>query len=65
MTHKAIFDIFNTKFLSQNKKPIKEWFPNGRGSIRVVFDDRSVIIFSWENDEEWSIETMKKFLKNL
>lgn len=62
MTHKAIFDIFNTRSISEPRKTIKEWFPNGRGSIRIIFEDKSEIIFTWKGDDEWSIESVKNYL---
>lgn len=65
MTPNILFNIFKTKFLSSTNKTVKEWFPNGRGSIRVVLEDRNVLVFRYENENEWTIETMKNFLKRM
>ena len=44
---------------------IVEWFPNGRDSIRVKFDDGVELVFTYYNDTNWRIEPIDTFLKQV
>lgn len=57
MFHHKIVDIFKGLFpdLWEN---VQEWFPAGKGSIRMKLANRSELIFSYTNNKRWSLETI-------
>lgn len=71
MTHNRIYEVVKEKFTEEendkriclvNKKAIKEWFPNGKNSIRIIFCDGSVLVFSIFGSD-WRIETLNCFIE--
>lgn len=44
---------------------LKEWFPNGRNSIRVRLDTGKEFIFTYNSSDDWKIESVGSFLKGL
>ena len=46
---------------------ISEWFPNGKNSVRIRFKDRRCveIVFTYRNNENWRLETVKQYLDHL
>lgn len=66
MSHDIILGYFR-KCIPQCSKPtkIKEWFPNGKNSIRIRFNDDSDYIFTYYGDGVWCFETVDCFIMRL
>ena len=41
------------------------WFPNGRNSIRIRDINRHELIFTYCDENNWRLETVNEFLKNM
>lgn len=59
--------IFN-KFKEFVPVPIEEierWYPNTTDSIRVRLTSKLELIFTYENDDKWSLDTVERYLSNI
>ena len=64
MVHKDIFETFK-KLFPIYAEGVTEWFPNGKGSIRVRLGAlHQEFIFTIHSNKEWRFETMENFIKN-
>lgn len=59
-----VFEIFKSMFPS-HKKDVIEWFPNGYRSIRLVLKDSRELIFTYDCEQNWMLETKMSFLNRL
>lgn len=66
MTHDVIFSYFRKCIPRISKMTkIEEWFPNGKNSIRVRFEDQEEYVFTYYGDNDWSLETVGCFIRRL
>ena len=64
MTHTDLFKMFKT-FFPLYAEMAKEYFPNGKNSIRVRMDGiNKDYIFTFHDKNDWKFETVNSFLKN-
>lgn len=61
MIHSQIYGYFK-ECLPEREKEVKEYFPNGRNSIRVRQNDGQEFIFSVTAPKVWKFETIDQFL---
>lgn len=64
MFHKKLIDNFKT-ILRIDEKDIKEWFPNGRNSIRVVLNNGYQLILTYHSVNDWCVETRVSYENKL
>lgn len=69
MVHHEVLEMFK-KMLSFGgedhiTKIIKDWFPNGKNSIRVRFVNNDELIFTYNSPTRWSIITKDEFVDNM
>lgn len=64
MSHVIIFKQF-TKHFPVWADQVKEWFPNGKNSIRVRLTVNTCYIFTWNGIEDWCLETVDSYIKNM
>ena len=64
MQHVEVIDRLNKMFPNMTGH-MKIWFPNGKNSIRVRRGDNKEFIFTYNNDEDWRLETTSSFLNNM
>lgn len=64
MLHKEIFHLFK-EYFSQYGKQTKEWFPNGKDSIRVRLFSGSDFVFTFHNDDDWCFETVDSHIRKM
>lgn len=62
MKHEMIYEKFREIF---PKAEIKTWVVNGPNGIQVDLLDGSILIFTYVSDEEWGLETIKLYVKNM
>ena len=64
MVHKDLYKMFATLFPTHAKLS-KEYFPNGKNSIRIRIGATNVdYIFTFNGMDDWKFETVNSFLKN-
>jgi len=64
MFHKDVFEDF--KIISHIvDDDIKEWFPNGKNSIRAVLKNGYQLIFTYNSVKDWSLETRVSYENRL
>lgn len=64
MTQKEVFEIFK-QYFPQMKDQIHDWFPNGKHSVRVRLGNGQNIIFTFNGDKNWCLETAESFINHL
>ena len=64
MTHKDIYKWFKHIF-PQYSERLKEWFPNGKDSIRIRLETGRDFVFTYHNREDWRFETVDSFIKQM
>ena len=64
MTQQDVFEQFK-KIFPQYTDRTEAWFPNGKHSIRIRLLTGHDFIFTYNNHEQWSFETVDMFLKRL
>ena len=73
MTHRVVYNMFFCAMQQLNfyrsmehlHDQIDTWFPNGKSSIRIRFKDLREIIFTYNEYNNWSIETVDSYLKRI
>lgn len=58
MTGKSIIDIFKREWPELGAQ-VEKWTPMGIGRIKVRLKNRSELIFTYYDDDSWSLETLK------
>lgn len=61
MTHKEVFRNFK-KTLPGYYENSLSWFQNGKNSIRVEMDNKERVIFTYNSDKDWTLETADSFI---
>lgn len=61
MVHKKVFQIFSKGF-PQYKDVIGVWYPNGKNSIRVVKTSGKEMIFTFNSEKDWKLESVDSFV---
>lgn len=64
MLHSEIFQIYK-KIFHHDAHNVEAWHHNGFGSIRIRFFNKDEWVFSYTNDNKFSIETLDNFIKNM
>lgn len=64
MFHKEVYEKFKEKF-PEKASYLKEWFPNGRNSVRVRFNSGSDFVFTYNSEDDWCYETVDSYIKKL
>lgn len=64
MTHNEIYEKFKEKFSTSIKK-VKEWFPNGYGSIRIRMEDMKEYVFEYDRRGNWSYEPLEHYMERM
>lgn len=62
MVANLIFEIFMTLFPTFGEHATM-WFPNGKNGIRVRIDDGHEFIFTYDGKDDWSLETIGRYVK--
>ena len=72
MNHKAIYNVFlksiDTLIPESNiniQSSIDVWFPNGRSSIRIRFKNHYEIVYTYNSQNDWSVETVDSYMKRM
>lgn len=63
MIHTEVYKFFKT-CLPEQAADVREYFPNGKNSIRVRKANRQDFIFSFTEYTAWKYETVDHFLKD-
>ena len=64
MTQYDVYNQFKIIF-PQYTDHTEAWFPNGKHSVRIRLLDGNEFIFTYNNDLEWSFETVGMFINRL
>ena len=64
MPHEQIYLLFARKFPSLANEA-KDWMQNGKNSVRIRLYNELEIIFTYNNDNDWCMETTKSFIKHM
>lgn len=64
MTHPEVFKQF-TKDFPHYMGMISAWFPNGKNSIRLRRTEGDDVIFTYNSDRDWCLETVDHFIEHL
>lgn len=67
MTPKMIWEMFKFLFLPHFLNRITEgevvsWFPIGKNSIRIKTKNHKEFVFTYEDEDNWILETYKVYL---
>lgn len=63
MTHDSVYNAYKTMFPTYIHYT-SIWFQNGKNSIRVRVSGRD-LIFTYNNADDWKLETVDSFLKEM
>ena len=64
MTPIALYNLFITLF-PQHIQQDNVWYPNGKNSIRIKESNGRELIFTYTNETDWRLETMKSFMRGM
>lgn len=64
MTHREVFARFKTCFPWYAER-VDEWFQNGKNSIRVRKRGGMELIFTFNSDKDWCLESVESFIHKL
>lgn len=64
MAHKNILMMFKERF-ADIALQVREWFPNGKDSIRVRLGNRQEFIFTYHGDKDWCLETVNSYITHM
>lgn len=64
MFHTVVYDIFKDIFpeVAANSR---EWFPNGKNSVRVRSNNGSDFVFTYHGKDNWCYETVESYINKL
>lgn len=64
MTHTVTLERFK-KLFPQYVEHIDVWFPNGRNCIRIRLKDKREIIFTYDDNRHWLLETVDHYIDRI
>lgn len=64
MLHDDVYKQFTGYFLPLSHW-VKEWFPNGKNSVRIRMKDGKDYVFTYDGKDDWCFETADCFIKRL
>ena len=64
MTQQTVYQKYVMLF-PQFAEHTKEWFPNGKNSVRVRQENGKDFVFTWNGKKEWKFETVDNFIKGM
>ena len=64
MFHKEVLERFKT-ICGVDDECIKEWFPNGKNSVRVVLKNDYQLILTYNSVKDWRLETRASYENRL
>ena len=64
MTHESLFYKFREMTIYKDDD-ILMWFPNGKNCIRVRMSDLSDVVFTYQSEKIWKIESMESYLNSI
>lgn len=64
MTHNEVYRQF-TAYFPQIDSSTKDWFPNGRDSIRVRTTSGEDYVFTYHTDNDWCFETVESHIRKM
>ena len=62
MNHKDVFKAFQSIF---SIGTVDTWWQNGYNSVRIRFENRKEVVFTYEHDTKWKLETLESFLDKM
>jgi hypothetical protein len=62
MNHHDVFKKFNEIF---NLGSIEQWWQNGFNSVRIRFEDKKEVVFTYTNDGKWTLETIYSYIQRM
>lgn len=62
MSHNEIYQMFALQFPDYM---VKEWFPNGRNSIRIRQKNEQEFVFTYLSKTDWRFETIDSNIRGL
>lgn len=65
MSHNDILVKFGEIFSDNEYFAVKNWFTNGRNSIRLSLETGQIMVFTFIDDDNWTLETLKSWLDNV
>lgn len=65
MSHNEIYQMFTLQFPDYAKNLVKEWFPNGRNSIRIRQKNEQEFVFTYLSKTDWRFETIDSYIRGL
>lgn len=64
MTHRDVLETFKSYF-PQFASNMVVWFPNGRNSVRIRQIGGQDFVFTCNDKQDWSFETVDSFIKHM
>lgn len=61
MGHTEVFKKFKVYFPSYANQS-EVWFPCGRNAVRIRLKSKFELVFTYKNDQNWSLETINVFI---
>lgn len=65
MSHSEVYKWFELYFPEYAGSKVDMWFANGKNSIRVRQTNGEEFVFTYDGKQDWKLETVKSFLKNM
>lgn len=62
MIHKKVFEKHQAMF---NCDRVDTWFQNGYNSVRIRFENKKEVVFTYHDDDNWWLETVNIFISNM
>ena len=44
---------------------IRDWFPNGENSVRVMLTNYDEMVLTYNNENDWKVESRESFLRDV
>lgn len=64
MVQKEVFHQLK-RYFPEYYENTKEWFPNGKNSIRVRLHGGSDFVFTFRNYKDWCLETVDSHIRKM
>lgn len=48
-----------------NAENIETWFQNGLNSVRIRFENKKEVVFTYNRESDWKLETISSFMKTM